>query len=330
MKKTMGLFVAALVAGVMGQSAFGLDTASAQDKYPARPVKLIIPFAVGGTTDVVGRVVSAKMSELLGQQVVVENRGGAGGMLGTEAAAKSAPDGYTMLMATISTHAINPHLYKNPPVNVLTDFEVVSHLVNVPNVIEVNPNVPAKDLKELLALLRKDPGKLSYGTPGNGSIGHLQGEWFKSQTSTNIEHIPYKGAGPALQDLLAGHINIMFDNLPSSIGHIRDGRLRALAVTVPARVPALPNVPTTAEAGLPEHVAYTWNILMMPAKTPRAIVERMSEVAMKTVNDPQVKSKLEDLSCTVVGTGPADSARFVKGEFDKWGPIVKSSGATVE
>src|SRR5262245_58432489 len=231
---------------------------AAQDGYPERPVTLVVPFPAGGSTDLVARVMAEKMSELLGQQVVVENKGGAGGNIGANSVAKSDPDGYTILMGTVATHALNPALYKKMPYDPVADFAPISLLVNVPNVLVVNPGLPVKSVQELIALLKAHPGEYSYASSGNGTPLHLSGELFKSMTGVDMVHIPYKGAGPALTDLLGGHVMIMFDNLPSSTGYIKDGRLRGLAVTTTKRADSMPGLPTMAEAGVPGYETYTW------------------------------------------------------------------------
>ena len=231
--------LAAAIAGVCFSTG-----AQAADPYPNKPIRLIVPFAAGGTTDIVARIVSEGLGRELGQPVVVENRGGGGGSIGADALVRSAPDGYTLGVATVSTMATNPATNPKNPYNPLTDFAPITNMVNVPNVLTVNPAVPAKNLAEFIALLKANPGKYAYASSGAGGIGHLDGELFKSLTKTDMVHVPYRGSGPALNDVIAGQVNAQFDNLPSSMPHIQAGKLRALAVAAPKRLPALPDVPT--------------------------------------------------------------------------------------
>lgn len=316
--------VATLAAGpLLGAAA----PAAAQEAYPTRPVRMVIPFPAGGSTDVVGRIAAARMSELLGQQVVVENKAGAGGNTGAASVARETADGYTLLLATISTHAINPALYPKMPYDPVKDFAPVSLLAVVPNVLVVHPSLEANNVQELIALLKANPGKYDYASSGIATPLHLSGELFKTMAGVDVVHVPYKGAGPALNDVLGGQVKIMFDNLPSSIGHIRSGKLRALAITTKQRSPALPDLPTMAEAGLPGYETYTWNALFAPAGTPQTVVDKLAGVAAQAVNEPAVKERLADLSAVAVGAGPDDLARHVEAELAKWAPIVKASGA---
>ncbi len=318
----LGLAAVALLAGTL--------PAHAQSAYPTRPISLIVPFPAGGSTDLVARVVAEKMSGLLGQQIVVDNRGGAGGNVGSAAAAKSEPDGYTLLMGTVATHAINSALYKKMPYDPVKDFAPVSLLVVVPNVLVVNPDFPAKNVQELIALAKEKPGELSYASSGNGTPLHLSGELFKSMAGVDIVHVPYKGAGPALVDVMGGHVPIMFDNLPSSTDHIKAGKLRGLAVTTAERSPSMPDLPTIAESGLPGYETYTWNALFVPAGTPPDVIAKLNEAAVAAVSDPEVKAKLETMGASIVGSTPEQLAKHVQAELDKWGPVVKASGAQID
>ncbi|MDR4306452.1 tripartite tricarboxylate transporter substrate binding protein [Chelatococcus sambhunathii] len=297
--------------------------------YPERPVTLIVPFAPGGSTDLCARIIAQKMSDILGQQVVVENRGGAGGSLGAGVVAKATPDGYTILYATVATQALNPALYKKISYDPIKDFTPISLLVNLPNVLTVNPNFPAKSVQELIDIAKKDPGKYSYASSGNGSPLHLSGELFKKLAGVDLVHIPYKGSGPALVDVIAGQVPIQFDNLPSSIEHIKAGRLRALGVTTAERVPNLPDVPAINET-LKGYETYSWNALYGPAGTPKEIVDRLHAAGVEALKDPGVKQKLADATAVVVGSSPEELADFTKKEIDKWTPIVKESGAQVD
>ncbi|MBP2147717.1 tripartite tricarboxylate transporter substrate binding protein [Xanthobacter autotrophicus DSM 597] len=303
-------------------------TASAQT-YPDRPVRLVVPFAAGGSTDIVARIIAAKMSEILKQQVIVENRAGAGGNAGAAAVARSAPDGYTVLMGTVATHAINPALYVKMPYDPVKDFAPVSLLVNVPNVIVVNPSLNVKTVKELIDLLKANPDKYDYASSGIGTPLHLSGALFESMSGTKMVHVPYKGAGPALLDVVGGQVKIMFDNLPSSIGQIRKGGVIGLAVTTKERSPAAPEIPTVAESGLPGYETYSWNAIFAPAGTPQAYIDILAKAGAEAVADPAVKARLADLSAVAVGSTPAQLADHVKAEIAKWGPVVKASGASV-
>jgi len=307
----------------------GASQASAAD-FPTRPITMIVPFAPGGSTDLVARLVAAKMGETLKQQVLVENRGGAGGNLGAAAVAKADPDGYTILMGTVATHALNPALYKRMPYDAVKDFAPISLLAIVPNVLVVNPNFAAKSVPELVEMLKKEPGKYAYASSGNGTPLHLSGELFKKIGGVDMIHIPYKGAGPALVDVIAGQVPIMFDNLPSSTEHIKSGRLRALGVTTATRAPSFPDVPTIAEGGLTGYDTYTWNALFAPAGTPKEVIDALNAAANQAVADPTVKAKLADFSATVVGSTPEALGEHVQKELAKWAPIVKESGAQID
>ena len=307
----------------------GASQASAAD-FPTRPITMIVPFAPGGSTDLVARLVAAKMGETLKQQVLVENRGGAGGNLGAAAVAKADPDGYTILMGTVATHALNPALYKRMPYDAAKDFAPISLLAIVPNVLVVNPNFPAKSVPELVEMLKKEPGKYAYASSGNGTPLHLSGELFKKIGEVDMIHIPYKGAGPALVDVIAGQVPIMFDNLPSSTEHIKSGRLRALGVTTATRAPSFPDVPTIAEGGLAGYDTYTWNALFAPAGPPKEVIDALNAAANQAVADPTVKAKLADFSATVVGSTPEALGEHVQKELAKWAPIVKESGAQID
>lgn len=316
---------------VIGAAALALAAfaSPASAEYPERPITLIVPFAPGGSTDLVARVVAQKMSEILKQQVVVENRGGAGGSLGAGVVAKADPDGYTILMATVATHALNPALYKKIAYNAETDFTPITLLVNVPNVLTVNPKFEAKSVKELIDMAKKDPGKYSYASSGNGSPLHLSGVLFNKLAGIDLAHIPYKGSGPALVDVIAGQVPIQFDNLPSSIEHIKGGRLRALGVTTAKRVPQMPDVPAIAET-LPGYETYSWNALFGPKGMSPEIVKKLNAAGVEALKDPAVKKKLEDATAVIVGSTPEELGEFVKKELAKWTPIVKESGATID
>ncbi|MEQ1516546.1 MAG: tripartite tricarboxylate transporter substrate-binding protein, partial [Usitatibacteraceae bacterium] len=243
--------------------------------YPNKPIRLIVPFAAGGTTDIVARIVADQMGRELGQAVIVENRGGGGGSIGANEVAKATPDGYTLGVATVSTMAVNPAANARIPYNNLTDFIPVTNFVTVPNILAVHPSVPAKDIKEFVALLKKNPGKYSFATSGTAGIGHMMGELFLSASGTDMVHIPYKGAGPAINDVLGGQVPVLFDNLPSSKAHIDAGSFRLLAVAAPKRLASYPNIPTFAEIGMKDVNDPAWYGLVAPAKTPQELVDKL-------------------------------------------------------
>jgi tripartite-type tricarboxylate transporter receptor subunit TctC len=319
---------AALATGML---ALGLmaTPASAQSDFPSRPVTLVVPFPAGGSTDLVARLIAAQMTKELGQQIVVENRGGAGGNIGSAAVARAEPDGYTILMGTVATHALNPALYKKMPFDAVKDFAPVSLLALIPNVLVVNTDFPAKNVAELIELLKAEPGKYSYASSGNGTPLHLSGELFKTMAGVDMVHIPYKGAGPALIDVMGGHVPIMFDNLPPSLEHIRAGKLRGLGVTTKERSPAAPELPTIAET-LPGYETYSWNALFAPTGTPKPAIDRLNAAAVAAVANPEVAARLKDLSATAVGSTPEQLAAHVETELAKWAPIVKASGAQLD
>jgi tripartite-type tricarboxylate transporter receptor subunit TctC len=320
------LGLAALVVAVAGGVS---SPASTQDAFPTRPVTLVVPFPAGGSTDLVARLVAAKMVDNLGQQVIVENRGGAGGNIGSAAVARAEPDGYTILMGTVATHALNPALYQKMPYNAVEDFAPISLLAVIPNVLVVNPELPAKSVSELVALLKAEPGQYSYASSGNGTPLHLSGELFKSMAGVDMVHVPYKGAGPALVDVIAGHVPIMFDNLPPSLEQIRAGKLRGLAVTTKERAAAVPELPTVAET-LPGYETYTWNALFAPAGTPPEAIARLNAAALAALADSGVATRLKDLSATVVGSTPEELQAHVEAELAKWAPVVEASGARLD
>ncbi|WGD30143.1 tripartite tricarboxylate transporter substrate binding protein [Ancylobacter sp. WKF20] len=323
MIRTLAAAAATALAGLLA-----LGPATAQT-FPTRPVTLVVPFAAGGSTDLVGRLIAERMSAELGQTVVVENKGGAGGNLGAAQVAKAAPDGYTILMGTVATHALNPAIYKKMPYDPVTSFAPISLLAVVPNVLVVNPNFPAKTTEELIVLLKKEPGKYSYASSGNGTPLHLSGELFKSMAGVDMQHIPYQGAGPALVDVLSGQVPIMFDNLPSSSSHIKSGKLRALGVTTTEKASSFPDVPTIAEA-VPGYETYTWNALFAPAGTPPEVIATLNAAANKALADPKVQARLADFSAKPVGSTPEQLGEHVKKEIAKWAPIVKASGAQID
>ncbi len=314
----------------LGLLAAATATAASAETFPDRSITMIVPFAAGGSTDVVARIVAQKMSEDLGQQVIVQNVAGAGGNLGAGNVARAAPDGYTILMGTVATHALNPLILKSTPYDAEKDFSPISLLVVVPNVLVVNPELPAKNVEELVALLKADPDKYSYASSGNGTPLHLSGELFKSMAGVDMQHIPYKGAGPALNDVIGNQVPIMFDNLPSSSSHIKAGTLRALAVTTAKRAPSFPDIPTIAESGIPGYETYTWNALFAPANTPADVVARLNISANKALGDPAVAERMKEFSATIVGSTPEELGAHVKAELAKWKPVVDGAHIQME
>jgi tripartite-type tricarboxylate transporter receptor subunit TctC len=306
-----------------------LPAVSLAQNYPTKPIRLIVPFPPGGTTDIVARLVADKLSHQLGQPVVVDNRAGAGGSIGADLIAKAPADGYTLGIATVSTHAVNPAANPKITYNPLTDFIPITNLAAVPNVIEVHPSVPVKDLKEFIALLKKEPGKWSFATSGHAGIGHMMGEMFLNATGTDMVHVPYKGAGPAINDMLGGQVKVMFDNLPSSLAHIKAGKLVALAVAAPKRLEVLPNVPTLAELGLPEVNDQAWYGLVAPAKTPDAIVKKVYDATVAVLRTQEIKDKFALQGATPVGNTSAEYLAQIKVEFEKMKTIVKKKGITL-
>jgi tripartite-type tricarboxylate transporter receptor subunit TctC len=311
-------------------SALALSTvgAWAQADWPTKPVKIVVPFAPGGTTDLTARIVAEQLSQTFKQTFVVENKAGAGGNLGAAEVAKAAPDGYTFLMGTPGTQAINQFLYPKMPYDTAKDLVPVSFVVRVPNVLMVNPQLPAKDIKALIALLKAQPGKLSYGTPGNGS-GHLSTELFKTQAGVFVTHIPYRGSGPMLQDLIAGQVQMSIDNLPSALPLIQAGRITALGVTSEQPVATLPGVPPIASV-LPGYVAESWFVLVAPAGTPQPIIDKLSAEVDRILKKPDVAERFAKLGATPVGGTPKQLGDFIAAETRKWQKVVKDSGAKVD
>ena len=296
-------------------------TAPAAAEYPDHPVRLIIPFPPGGSNDVVGRLVANQLSEKLGHKVFVDNRGGAGGVLGTEAAAAAAPDGYTLLIVSIA-HAVNPALYKlnyDP----IKSFTPISILATGPNVLAVNPQLPVKTVAELVALAKQKPGELDYASAGVGSFQHLGGELFKLTAGVNLQHVPYKGGGPAMQDVIAGHVKIMFSSLVQTTPFIQSGQLRALGVGGTKRNPILPDVPTIAEAGVPGYEANNWWGIMAPAGTPKEIVDRLYRDIQATLKSPELTAAFDREGASAVTMSTDEFAKYIENEIVKWGRVVK-------
>jgi tripartite-type tricarboxylate transporter receptor subunit TctC len=298
--------------------------------YPSRPIRLVVPFPAAGTTDLLARAMAQKLSEALGQQVVVDNHPGAGGNIGADLVAKSAPDGYTLLMGTVGTHAINVSLYARMPYDAVKDFVPVVLVAGVPNVLVVNPALPVKTVADLIKLAKDQPGVINFASSGNGTSIHLSGELFKSLTGVQMTHVPYKGSAPALTDLIGGQVQVMFDNLPSALPQIKAGKLRAIAVTSIKRAPALPDLPTIAESGVPGFEASSWFGILAPAGTPREIVLRINREANKALQGAEMKEKLLAQGAEAVGNSPEFFVDYIRSETTKWAKVVKDSGAKVD
>jgi tripartite-type tricarboxylate transporter receptor subunit TctC len=321
-----------LAAIALAAIAIAATAVQAADNYPSRPMQMIVPFAAGGPTDIVGRIMGAKMGEILGQQIVVENKNGAGGNIGAEAVAKATPDGYTMLMATVSTNAINPGLYKHMPYDAVKDFAPLGRVGVTPTLLLAHPSLPVTDVKSLIALIKANPGKYNYGSSGLGSILHLCGEEFKAMAGgLEITHVPYKGSAPMDTDLLGGQIVMAFDATPTALPLAQSGKLHALGAGMLKRLAALPNLPTLDEQGLKGFECYTWNAILAPAGTPKPIVDKLNAAINKALADPAVSSALEKAGINPTpGSTPETTADFIKTELAKWAPIIKASGAQVD
>ena len=317
-------------AKVVGLVALLLCTASFAQTWPAKPIKWVVPFAPGGTTDILARTIGEKLSVALGQPVIIENKPGAGGGLGADFTAKAAPDGYTIMGGTISTHAINASLYKSLPYDPVKDFVPITLIARVPNMLVVNPEIPAKNVAELIALLKANPGKYSFASSGNGTSQHLSGELFKSMAGVDMQHIPYKGSPPALQDVVGGQVAMTFDNITTAWPLAKAGKLRALAVTTAKRSSIAPEVPTLAESGLAGYEVGSWQGVFAPAGTPPAIVQRLNTEIVKIINLPDVKEKLIGLGAEPVGNTSEEFGVLVKTEVVKWADVVKKSGAKID
>lgn len=325
----------ALAATLLFPAAWMAGPALSQTAWPTKPVRIVVPFSPGGTTDLLARALAPELSKALGQPVVVDNRAGAGGNIGAELAAKAAPDGYTVLMGTVGTHGINKSLYARLPYDPQKDFAPITLVAGVPNVMVMNAKRAAElgihTVPDFVRHARANPGKLNMGSSGNGTSIHLAGELFKSRTGVFMTHIPYRGSGPALMDLVAGNMDVMFDNLPSAMPHIQSGALKAFAVTSAVRSAALPDLPTVAEAGpLPGFEASSWFGLLAPAHTPPEIVNRVQQEVAKALQLPAIKDRLLAQGAIPSGNTPAEFAKLIDAEIGKWAAVVKASGARVD
>jgi tripartite-type tricarboxylate transporter receptor subunit TctC len=320
----------AVLAGIVAAST--LTGARAEDAYPARPVRMVIPFAAGGPTDIVGRVMGTKMGELLGQTFLVENRTGAGGNIGADVVSKSAADGYTLLMATVSTHAINPGLYKHMPYDPIRDFAPLGRVGVTPTLLGVTTSLPATDLKSLIALIKDNPGKYTFGSSGVGSILHLCGEEFRAMAGgLNMTHVPYRGSAPMDVDLVGGQISLAFDATPTAMPLAKAGKIRAIGAGMKKRINGMPDLPTLDELGLKGYECYTWNVILAPAGTPQPIVDKLNKAINDALADPKVINALQVAGIDPTpGSTPQQSADFIKTELAKWAPIIAASGAHID
>ena len=307
-----------------------IATVASAQGYPNRTIRLVVPFPAAGTTDILARAAAQKLTEAFGQSVVVDNRPGAAGNIGADLVAKSAPDGYTLLMGTVGTHAINPSLYSKMPYDHVKDFVPVVLVAGVPNVLVVNPALPVNSVADLIKLAKDKPGQINFASSGSGTSIHLSGELFKTMAGVDITHVPYKGSSPALVDLIGGQVQIMFDNLPSALPQIKAGKLRAIAVTSLKRAPVLPDVPTISESGLPGFEASSWFGVLAPAGTPVPIVARINAEVNKWLQSAEAREKLLSQGAEAAGGTPEQFAHHIRAESEKWAKVVKASGAKVD
>ena len=308
---------------------FAAATASAQS-YPVKQIRFVVPFPPGGPADILSRTIGQSLAETWAQQVVIDNRAGAGGNIGAEIVAKAPPDGYTMLMGFVGTHAINSSLYRTLPFDAVKDFEPVALVAMVTIILVVHPSLPVKSVKELIALAKAHPGELSFGSPGNGTPQHLAGELFNTMTSVKMVHVPYKGAVPALTDLLGGRLSMIFSSMPPALPHVQSGKLRALGVTSATRSPAAPDVPTIAQSGLKGYEVINWYGVLVPAKTPKEIVGKLNGEVVRIMNLPAVKERLAAQGAETYTSTPEKFADMIRTETEKWAKVVKFSGAQLD
>ncbi len=326
---------AALLLGKLLGAAAGVMIAitpalAGDTKYPSRPITINVPFSAGGTTDILARAIGQRLGQKWDVSVVVENKTGAGGNIGTAQVARSAADGYTIVMGTIGTHAINPNLYKNMPYDAIKDFAPITRAAMVPNALVVPKDAPYNTVQEMIEYGKANPGTLTFGSSGHGSTLHMSGETFKMMTDVDMIHVPYKGSSPAVADLLGGQISMIFDNLPSALPHIKNGRLKALAVTSATRAEQLPDVPTVAEAGVPGYEVMSWFGLWAPKNTPPAIVKKLNEAVVEIINSPDMQQTIRSQGAIPHPETPEQFAAFIDSETKKWGDVVRSAKLTIQ
>ncbi|NYH98608.1 Bug family tripartite tricarboxylate transporter substrate binding protein [Cupriavidus plantarum] len=307
-------------------AALSAPSASAAETFPSKPLRLVVPFTPGGTTDILARLVAQKAGEVLGQSIVVDNRPGAGGNIGAEAVARSAPDGYTLLMGTLGTQVTNQFIYARMPYDSAKDFTPVTLVANSPNVLLINSTLKAQTIGELIALAKREPGKINYASTSTGGSPHLSGELLNMMAGTSMQHVPYKGAAPAMTDLLAGQVNLMFDNLPSALAQIQAGKVKALAVTGVRRASVLPSVPTVRESGLPGYEVNSWFGLLVPAGTPPERVRQLQQAVDKVLAMPEVRQRIEQLGAEPGGEGSAAFAKEIGSDTEKWSRVIRTAG----
>ena len=317
-----------VASGLLALQALGPGLVHAQT-YPSKPIRFIVPWPPGGGADIMSRLINQPLGDALGQQVVIDNRGGAAGNIGAELAAKSPPDGYTIVFAYSGTHSINPHIYRKMPFKD-TDLAPIIQLASVPQIVVVHPSLPAKSVRDLIAVVKARPGQLSYASSGNGAINHLAGELFKMKTGTNIVHVPYKGGGPAAVALLSGEVGMILGEPASMIGFLKAGKLRALAVTSGKRALSLPELPTMIEAGVPGYDVTSWNGILAPAGTPREIVGRLNAELNKIIAAPAMRDRMIGLGYEPVGGPPEKFGEFIQSELAKWAPVVKAANVRID
>jgi tripartite-type tricarboxylate transporter receptor subunit TctC len=330
MKKTMGRKAPRAGAALCSTAAVFVAAAASggaigSSEYPARPIRMVVPFAAGGVSDITARVLASRMQESLGQRLAIDNRGGAGGMIGTDIVAKAAPDGYTLVLASNGTHAVVPHLYKKVPYDPVKDFAPIGMVSISPQVLAVNKDLPVKSVKDLIALAKAKPGALTYGSSGNGSTGHISAEMLGAMAGIQLTHVPYKSASAAYPDVFSGRVALVFDSAYSMTQHIKADRLRALAVTTPKRAASLPDLPTMSEAGLPGYSMALWVAVFAPASTPAAIVARLNKDMNRALSTPQVREQMAQQGAEVVYGTPAELLAAVKGDLKRVGEIVKAA-----
>jgi tripartite-type tricarboxylate transporter receptor subunit TctC len=319
-----------LLATLLSVIAYALANGAHAQPWPSKPVRIVVPYPPGGGNDNLARLFAQKLGERLGQPFVVENKPGAGTLIGSEAAAKSAGDGYTLLLSSIVTHALAPALYPKIPYDPLRDFVAVTTLAVAPTVLVVNTAFPAKSVAEIVTLAKASPGKYTFPSGGNGTTPHISGEIFKSMTGTDLLHVPYKGGGPALADLIGGQVNMMFDTAASAMPHVRSGKLRAIAIATPKRHPDFPDLPTFAEQGMPSYSINSWYSLHAPAGTPREIVSRLHAEVVEILKSPDVVERLKTLNADPGGMAPAEFDAFVRSELERYGEVIRKAGIKLE
>jgi len=329
MRRSLLRLFGVLLLGVVSTSGTANAQGTGSSDYPRKSIRLVVPFAPGGPVDIVARGIAPRMSEILHQQIVVDNRGGAGSTIGTEMAANAPADGYTLLMVS-GSFVINPAMVKKLPYDSVKDFAFISIVADVPTALVVHPSLPVRNVKELIALAKARPGELNYASPGRGTVGHLAAEWFSSITGVKIVHVPYKGAGPAVVDLMAGHVQLLFAAMPGMVQFARDGKVRMMGQGGKTRSPSAPDVPTFVESGLPGFILSSSFGLLAPAGTPRPIIERVRSALLEALADPAVNNRLAGLGAERVGSTPEEHAAFTKSEIAKWMKVTRQAGIQPE